>query len=289
MSDRVVADFVARFARNPKRGVNPPDSGRIVMNDEQLVAASDDQRVTVPLSDVVDVTVGNVPADHRELFDDTVTIGYAAGDGVDTLVVEEDSDTIEKFSDVLFKLLLNGAAAVVEHPAKVGGRVTGAPPQPAKLSVDGREVRFRTPDDGFTVDATTVVDFERAEHDFDGDSRPTLAVRHAADELVTSLVAPESSRQLNLLGRYLRIEYDELLSEARDVDLSEAETQVLVGAYTAGGAVDFGSLLDGDAARVTNVLNSLRERDLIEDGDDGVSLTARGRIVVSEYVEQVNA
>jgi len=107
--EQAVADFTGRFAKNPKAGVGEePGSARIVMSKRRLVIAAED-RTTVPLSDVVDVVVGNVPPDLRDLFDSTVTIGYRTDDGtVETVLIESNEGTLAKFRSVLFRCLLTG-------------------------------------------------------------------------------------------------------------------------------------------------------------------------------------
>lgn len=287
--ERAVADFVGRFARNPKTGIgDEPETARVVMSRKRLVIAAED-RITVPLSSVADVVVGNVPPNLRDIFDSTVTVGYRTDNGVETLLIEGDDETMAKFQTVLFKCLLNGTKARLKHPARVGGRVTDSPVRTAKLSITSERVVFRTEAGTAGIDITNVVGFERTERAPDGTKRPTLLVRHTDDGQVTmSLVAPSSTRRLNLLGRFLRIEYSRLLSAVSDIDLSESETQLLVAVYATGGDIDFASVLGGDAARATNVVNSLREKGLIEEGPGGVSLTTHGQVVVNQRVEDVN-
>lgn len=286
----VVADFVSRFARNPGGGSSDVDTGRIVMNRRQLVIASDDERITVPFSDVVDVIVGSVPPELRDLFDSTVTIGYEADDGsVETVLIEGEEATISRFRTVLFKSLLSGTKAKIKHPARVGGRVTDEPVRKAKLSISPERVSFRTESGTFGIDLTTVVGFERTERAPDGTERPTLLIGHAdGGTVTTSLIAPISPRRLNLLGRFLRIEYGKLLEAVAEIELNESEKRLLVAVYATGGDIDFANVLDGDAARATNVVNSLVGKDLLSEDSDGMELTSKGQVVVNRRLEDVN-
>lgn len=290
--EQVVADFVGRFARNPESASHEePKQGRIVMSQKRLVVAADGERLTIPLSKVVDIVVGNVPPDLRDLFDSTVTIGYKSdeGDTIETVLIEGSDETMSKFQTVAFKSLLNGTKAKIKHPARVGGRVTDKPVQKAKLGIDPERVTFRTKNRNVRINITSVVGFKRTERDPDGTSRPTLLVKHAeGGQVSTSLIAPLSTRRLNILGRFLRIRYGKLLEEASDIELTESQKQLLVTIYATGGDIDFGSVLGGDAARATNVLNALREKGLISEDEDGISLTSIGQIIVSERIGDVN-
>lgn len=289
--ERAVADFVCRFARNPdSTGHQEPERGRVVMSRKRLVVASDDERLTIPLSKVVDLVVGNVPPHLRDLFDSTVTVGYRTDEGVvETILIEGGEETISKFVTVAFKSLLNGTKAKLKHPARIGGRVTDEPVRKAKLSIDPERVTFRTKSGNVRIDITDVVGFQRVERDLDGEPRPTLLVKHADDgEVSTSAIAPLSKRRLNILGRFLRIRYSELLEEAREIDLDESQKRLLVTIYATDGDIDYGSVLDGDAARATNVLNALSQKGLISEGEDGISLTSIGQIIVSQRLEDVN-
>lgn len=289
--ESVVADFVGRFAKNPKSGINEePTTARIVLSRKRLVIADDDTRTTIPISNVVDVIVGNVPPDLQGLFDATITVGYETENGaVETVLIESSEETIDKFRTVLFKCLLNGTKAIVKHPARVGGRVTDSPVRKAKLSITPERVTFRTKGGSFNIDITEVIGFERTERSPDGTSRPTLLIRHSSDgEVRTTLASPLSSRRLNLLGRFLRIEYGTLLKEVSDIDLNEPEKRLLVTIYATGGDIDFANVLDGDAARATNVVNNLREKELILENSSGISLTTHGQIIVNQRLEDVN-
>ncbi len=289
--EKAVADFVGRYAKNPETGTNQePESARIVMSRKRLVVAGDDERLTVPLSAVVDLVVGNVPPDLRGLFDSTVTIGYRNDDGrIETVLIEGDDGTISKFETVAFKCLLSGTKAKIKHPARVGGRVTDEPVRNAKLTIDPEQVTFRTRDGSFRIDITSVIGFDRAERAPDGTSRPSLLVKHADEgEVSTSLISPLSARRLNILGRFLRTRYSGLLEEAGKIDLDESQKRLLVTIYASDGDIDFGNVLNGDAARATNVLNALSRKGLVSEDGDGISLTSVGQIIVSQRLEDVN-
>jgi helix-turn-helix protein len=288
VSERIVADFVGRFYLTDMAREDPV-RGRIMMSPKRLVLAGDDRRVTVPTGAMFDVAVGHVPPEMRAFFSDSVTIAYNADDGRRMAVVEADGDTIEKFSTVLFKAHLNGREVTVEHPARRGGRVVDSAAKQARLSVDDGTLAFAGPDVDFDIDLATVTNFEKETHTFDGRSRPALTVHHVpATTALVSIVALPSERAMNLLGRYVRLEYSDIVESLSDVSLSDEEVQILVAIYSAGEGVDPLQVVTADASRTAMVLNGLREKGLVVDAADGTSLTPKGRVVVNSRLEEIN-
>ncbi|MFB6083650.1 MAG: CheF family chemotaxis protein [Halorientalis sp.] len=288
MSESVIADFVAKFnASASERG--EPVTGRILLSQKRLVLAADAGKTTIPLSSIFDVAVGHVPQDLGQFFDSTVTIAFRKDDRRHVAAVEAGDDKIEKFSTVLFKALLNGTTMTVKHPARLGGRVTDAAFHPAKLYLKPRQVRFKGPDSSFTVDLSTVTRFERNTREIDGRKREVLSVRHMQDgQAITSLAAVDSGRKMSILGRYLRLEYSDIVADLEDIELSDEETELLVAVYSTGPGVSLAGVIDAEPSHVEMLLGDLRKKGLIADGQEETELTAKGRIVVSDKLEDVN-
>ncbi|SDZ83770.1 HTH domain-containing protein [Haloplanus vescus] len=288
MSERVIADFVGEFFLTDMDR-DDPVQGRIVMSPKRLVLAADDHKVTIPTDDIFDIAVGHVPPEMRAFFSDSVTIAYREGNQRRMAVIEAESNTVDKFSTVLFKAHLNGQTALVQHPARRGGRVVDSPVTKARLAVDGKTLSFSGPDTDFSIQLATVTDFEKETRALDGEDRPALSVSHVpgTTTLVTVVSLP-SERVMNLLGRYFRLEYSDLVEDLADVSLSDEEVEVLVAIYSAGEGVDPLSVVSGDASQTTMVLNGLQEKELVADGDAGVVLTPKGRVVVNSRLEEVN-
>ncbi len=307
MSESVVADFTARVGgRGEAQG--DPVNCRVVMNEHQLVIATEDDREVIPLESVFDVVVGRPPGDVADFFDDSVTLAYRADvarattsdvpsnlklpedrDGERTsITVLADPDTIDRFTTVLFTAILEGTPALVSYRARAGGRVTDEGATRCTLHLDDRAVVFRR--DGATqrIDVESVVDFDRVEKDLAGEPRPVISVRHVdGQDAITSEVALASERKLNVLGRYLRLVYSDLVEDLAEIELSEAESEVLVARYTSGADVNLASVLGIDTSRATMLLDSLAEKGLLED-DDERSFTSRGLLVVNRRLESVN-
>ncbi|ADD06428.1 taxis protein CheF2 [Natrialba magadii ATCC 43099] len=294
MSEDVVADFTGRFFRNHGESPGTPTSGRIIMTKRRLVLATNDDKTTIPLSTVIDVNVGTVPSHVKQFFDDTVTIGYKDDGQTRSAVIESTGETVDTFVAILFRCLLNGRKAAVKHPARVGGRVKDTPVVPGKIRIKNRRIEVASKRGTFSFDVETVMRIERSNKLGESADRVTLVVKYIdtdtdAGLTKTSLISPVKSQYVNLLGRFLRLELDELREEVADIELTNPEKRVLVGIHATGGDIDFTNMLDGDPAYVTNVLNSVQNKDLVLENASGLSLTSKGRIVVSERIEDVNA
>jgi helix-turn-helix protein len=289
MGESVIADFIGRFV-SPEQGHQEPVRGRIVLSQRRLVLAGDDGKTTVPLTEIFDIVVGHVPQEMRAFFSDSVTVAYRRDGQQRVAVVESDSEKIEKFVTVLFRAQLNGLEATVKHPARVGGRLNeNATARQATLYLGGDGVTFESGGAQFDIDLTTVSDFAKTNRTLDGSKRSVIAVRHMPDgKALMTFVSLPSGRQLNLLGRYLRIEYDEMRSQLEDIDLTEDEVEVLMGIYSTGESAELGSMLDIEPSRLTMLLNSLEQKELIVTGDV-TKLSPMGRTVVNTRIEDVNS
>ncbi len=292
MNEDIVADFTARFILNHGSGESgAPVEGRIVATKKRLVLATATDKVTVPLSRVIDVNIGSAPPQVAKFFNDMVTVGYKTDDGIRSAIIESTTDTVDTFVAILFRCLLNGRKVATKHPARVGGRVKDTSVEMGSLRVKNRRVEVRTETGGFAIDVATVMNITQANKLGSSDDRVTLVIKYTDDSGLTktALIAPAKGQYVNLLARYLRLEYDEVRAEVEEIELTNPEKQVLVGVHATGGEIDFKNVLDGDAAYVTNVLNSVRRKQLIVENGDGISLTPQGRIVVSQRIEDVNA
>lgn len=285
MSEAVIADFQGKFMvdADPE---DTPVQGRVVLSQKRLVLAGSAEKVTIPLASVFDIGVGEVPPDVAEFFNDTVTVGFRRGGETHAAAIEASSDDIERFGTVLYKARLNGVTVAVRHPARVGGRVTNASLERGSLRVTHDGLVCET-DTELEIALEGVVHFEKLTREIEGTSRPVLAVRHAeGSQMVTSELALASEDRMNVLGRFLRRRYVEIMAEVRDISLGDTETEILVGIYSGGGGADFARMLDIDSGQVSMVLNDLTEKGLVS--EDGERLTPRGMVVVSDHIEDVN-
>lgn len=286
----VLADFTGWFDTATDE-FDEPVEGRILLGGDQLIlAASEDNRVTISLSSVFDVAVGNDAAAGR-LPGMSVTVAYENGTDRTTAAVAADESTAEKFRTVLFKALLNGTSVTIKHPAKVGGRVVDGSFKRGLLTLQSGGVVFDTDEGPITIPLSSIVDFDRETRAVDDRERPVLVVSHMDNgEALTTLAATESVRKLSILGRYLRRTYDEVLRSLQEITLSEAETETLATLYSTGDMdVSLTSVLERDPREIKRLLHTLHHKGLIESGEHNPVLTAKGQIVVNQYLERVNS
>ena len=290
MSESVIADFVAQFDSSVSTRPEPA-SGRVLLSEKRLVLAVDeDDRLTIPLTKVVDVAVGHVPDELEGFFESTVTVAFELKGRRHKATIEAEDQTIEKFSTVLFKAILNGTETTVKHPARIGGRVTTAEFVPAKLYLEPMMVRFNGRET-VEIDLSALTQFTRSRREIGGTSQPVLEFTHVPEgEAMVTMVAMNSERKMSILGRFLRLEYTDLMNELTDIGISADEKEVLTAVYSGGGqeGVSLSQIVDTDPSQVTMLLNQLDEKELIVDSADGTKLTPKGQIVVNKHLEDVN-
>ncbi|OYR96913.1 hypothetical protein DJ71_01050 [Halorubrum sp. E3] len=289
MEESVVADFVGRV-HTSDLGSDEPVSGRVLLSQRRLVLATDGAKTTVPLSKVFDVVVGTVPGDLQSFFSDSVTLAYEEGGNRRTALVEGEPDDMERFIRVLFKALLRGVTVTVRHPAKLGGRVTDASDHTASIRLSPGAIGFDDCPDPFAVELSSVIDYERTNRTIAGKKRPALVFRHVPDtQTVTSIATVPDKRILNVLGRYIKLEYDEVMEDVKAFDPTEEQLEILVSIYSAGGEANIADVITGDVTQTEMVLETLRDENLVVDGDAGAALTRKGQMIVTSYMESVNS
>jgi len=288
MEESVVVDFVGRV-HTSGLGSDEPVSGRVLLSQCRLVLVTDDAKTTVPLLKVFDV-VGTVPGDLRSFFSDSVTVTYERDGKRRTALVEGEPDDVERFTPVLFKTLLRGVTVTVRHPARLGGRVTDASDHTASITLSPDAIGFDDCPGPFTVELSSVIDYERTDRTIAGETRPALVFRHVPEtQTVTSIATVPDERILNVLGRYIKLEYDEVMEDVEAFDPTEGQLEILASIYTAGGEANIADVVTGDVMQTEMVLDALRGEDLVVDGDSGAALTRKGQMIVTSYTESVNS
>lgn len=291
MSESIIADFVAQFDSSVATRAEPT-KGRVLLSEKRLVlAVNSNDRLTIPLRSISDVAVGHVPDEIQGFFESTVSVAFDVQGRRHKAVVEAEDSTIQKFATVLFKAVLNGTRMSVKHPARIGGRVTDESFTPCQLFLRPGSVRFKTDSELVEIELATVTKFSQSNREINGGEQPVLELQHMpTGEAMVTMAAMDTPRKMTILGRYLRLEYTELMNELKDVEIGSDEKEILTAIYSGGGqeGVSLAGIVDIDPSNVTMVLNRLEKKELVVDTASGTRLTPKGQIVVNRHLEEVN-
>lgn len=287
----VLADFVGHVTVETEEWDDPLE-GRILLSETQLILAKDENTKTaIPLERVFDINPGGAPKFVDPMPGRPVTIGFKQGGTRATAVISADEQTSKKFQAVIFKAILNGTYAILKHPSKIGGRVMDTEFQGGIMGLSANTVKFDIDEGPVKIPLNGIVDFDREQRTIDGTERPALIVSHMTNgEALETIAATDSTRKLSILGRYLRTTYQKLLESLQEISLSESETEALTTIYSTGDTdISLPNVMEMSPKMVKRVLHALHDKGVIESGENGPVLTAKGQIVVNEYLERVNA
>lgn len=256
---------------------------RFVLGD-RLAVRNGDRSLEIALSDVFDVRVGAPPTVAAGKLTGTVlTIAFDSGDDREVLFVQAEKGTLETVAGLLFRRLLHDTEVVVSHPSAIGGRVTDKSYEIGTVLVTPGRVGCSGIDRAFSVDLDTIVDFSRSTETLLGERRAIIDITYVRSGVAVSLkLSLSSNRKQQLLGRFLRREYDGILSDLRGIDLPTPARHALLTLYSRQGTAPADSLLPDSTASIAAVVRGLERADLV-DVDEEVALTSRGWIVVSEF------
>ncbi|MFB6074114.1 MAG: CheF family chemotaxis protein [Haloarculaceae archaeon] len=296
----IIADVTAPMAAD---GVTDgPFEGRLVLGQEELlVAAATDRGADlddaahrlIPLDTVADLALDYVPKGMADTFETTIAIAYRPDGGERRVVIAELSPSRRRdLASALYRILLNVTPVTVRHPARVAGRVMDTDAEPMVMYVRPRRVEF-TDRAGESVECAVSLDdiihVERGRRSVDDDLEPVVEIRHVSgNRPTTTTVGTEQERILELFGRYVRREYRQSLREVRAVSLSDPEKMLLVALYSVEDDRGLGDVINLDPETLSATLDSLSTDGLVRDHDDGVVLTGKGQLAVSDRLDSVN-
>lgn len=260
---------------------------RVILSNRRLILARDKkQRIVVPLKGIFDVGKSNIPQELRDVIKNAVSIGYKVDAGANVLVIKADDPVLDRFRQILYKSLLNNVTVEVRHPARIGGRVAESNWRDGKLRVKGGSLIVG---DIVKLDINGVsrVKVERVSVR-DGDTN-VLNIDHATKKgVVTTQLNISSPRHLNIVGRFIRSEYQRLSQQAQDLELSQGEKEIMVGLYSGVVEDQLPAVLGKDTQEVTMMLKSLMKKGVLTMTEGGLELTNKGMIVANRKLEDVN-
>ncbi|XGI83128.1 CheF family chemotaxis protein [Halorutilales archaeon Cl-col2-1] len=289
--EKKLADFMGEYVAGSDLGNADLDfdKARILLSNRRLVVAGKDDRTTVPLKSVLDVGKSNLPPSVQDYMSNAISVGYRSKeDGRQrSVIIRGDEERLEKLRDLLYKAILNSAEVYIQHPAKVSGRVMGADWKKSKIIVKRDSIKAK----GVTeIDLTTVQDAEISEREIKNSKKTVIGIRHTTDRgIVTTRIYVPDRRHLNILGRYLRKEYQEIVKEVEDISLSESEKRIIVALFSGATEDQLPMVLEEEASEVRRLVNGLIDKEILMESDDGLELTSKGKVFSNRNIEEVNA
>jgi helix-turn-helix protein len=205
--------------------------------------------------------------------------------------MEHDSERAEIFEFELFAKIINGARGVVKWGAMRGGQQTDVTSDQVEVAIkpEGVVVNKQA---GSTreIGLGDIVNIQAESRTVDEAKRNVIKVDHMVEKKrITSYVSLINPRIQHLLNRYMRKEYAQLRDEISTTDISETETQLIIGYYTTQDIREtMQTLTGGDKHEFEAVYEQALDHGLVSHPDDGIGLTQKGRMLANVEIESVN-
>jgi helix-turn-helix protein len=269
-----------------------PTGGSVVLGQQEIVFLSRDETgiadtLRVPLSSVTDVSPGYLPGPLEGLFEETVGIAYQDDhDERKIIVCELPPERNWEFQQLLFSSLLVEVPIVYANLAAGSGDLSDVEPDDRRLTASPRTLKIEDPDADrlpVRIRLATIVEIEHQPMESEVGYEMGLTLHHLRvnANVVTTELRPKTDRAAKLLRRYLMEHHERQLEKARNASLSSAQKATLDALHDAGDGRELVAILDMNPSRVSNLVASLKELDLVRDSRTGVALTGTGYLVTS--------
>lgn len=283
----VVADFTARVIA-PQMGAKEPIRSRVLLTRDRLVAASSNDKFTVPTDRITHVSMNSISGQLERFFSNTITIQFRTNKGTFPMHIEKDGAAAEKFRLLLTNLLIRGTTVLLYHPAQQNGRMVSSSPQKAKIAAKPGRTVFSTRNGSLSIDLSSVTHVRyETEPTFRTDYPSVECVHRYKSTQVKTIVANPDTRKLQLLGQYLQSDYRDARAKVEKTALSTVEENALAAVHAGLGPDSIASLLpdgededeDEDVPSLSDVIESLEEKELVE-RSGGLETTIRGEVAL---------
>ncbi len=275
-----LADQQGRFAQVVADGQKVPDlewqAGRLLLSNRRLVLVSGDGKRTLPLSEVRSIK-GRQDV-NRTLAEVSSYLSVQVGADV-LLLSPQDQDAFEL---AVYSAILDQQVVLAKHPAKEGGVVQDTSWEKGRLKIEAGEVDLAIATGRFVeIDIDDVGSVTQVEQAVTGEERPVIEVSHTEDATAVETNVAGRARHMSVLASLLR------KGEAKntaDVDLGDAETEVLMALYSGVSPFQLPEFTGMDVDTVEETFDALTEAGILDEVRTRreVSLKARGRHIASE-------
>ncbi|WP_135663858.1 CheF family chemotaxis protein [Halorhabdus rudnickae] len=278
--EHTLADTKGRFVQVVKDGRKRNDvewiPGRLVLSNKRLVLASNEGKQTIPVSDIQSIrTRQNVTEAIAQV---SGYISIQAGRNVLLLAPADE----EAFAEALFGARLDQQVVLAKHPAVKGGVVQDTDWEKARIKVGEDAVELAISSGEFVeIELDDVGTVDETERTVRGNERSVLEAEHAIEGTSVKTYLSGSPTDCSVLASLLRSGDQHVES---DIDLSEAEREVLMALYTGVSPFEIPDFVGLEVGEVENVFERLAEQGVVEKVRTRreVDLKPRGRSIASE-------
>ena len=281
-SEHKLLDTQGKFLRVIQDGRKLNDAnwtpGRIILSNKRLLVATDDGKLTIPLSEIRDLggrfDVNQAVASVSEY----VSLRHGGDVMLFTL-----PDT-EGFKWALYEALLDSAIVLAKHPAVEGGVVQDTEWEKARISIETGTVGLAIASGSFVqVELADIGNVNTEERHVSGEQRPVVEVEHTEGPTSVETHVAATERRSDLLESLLA---DGVRRNEIEIDLDGAEQQVLMALYSGVSPFEIPDFVGIDIEEVEEIYERLIELDVLDEVRKRreVTLTTRGRNLASESI-----
>ncbi|MDR9380090.1 MAG: CheF family chemotaxis protein [Natronomonas sp.] len=283
-SERKLLDTTGRFAQVVRDGSKTTDvdwtDGRILLSNRRIILAGANGKRTVSVSNI-DTVEGRYDVNKAiAQVSNYVSIRV----GRDVYVVSTGDS--EEFERTLHKTIVDGSIVLVKHPAIEGGVVQSVNWKKARVKLGDGAVNLAVEDGSFIpIEIDDVGTVERDSRSVRSKERPVLEAEHTEDGTSVETYLSGNEKHCSVLGSVLRRGADR---NSSSIDLSTAETEVLMALYSGVSSFEVPEFLDMDPDEVESIYEELVELDVLQEVRirREVALKPRGRNIASESMNQ---
>jgi helix-turn-helix protein len=284
------ASFQTRFYSNAIRR-SDVQNGVCEIDGDSISLRAGSQSLDISLDDVTDLTLGTPPEQFDDELEQVFGIKFSPAGGSGVCFIEYDPEYADIFEYQLFAAIINGADGLAELGAQKGGQQTGTDAEQVEVAIEPDRVVFETDSvSSKTVALGEIVNIKSGKRTIGEAKRDAIKVDYMKSQTrITSYLSLIETRLQHLFNRYLRTEYAELEAEIDETDVSEAETQLVVGYYTTQNLKQtMHALTDGNTSEFESIYEDAIDHGLVTHPDDGVGLTQKGKMLANTELETVN-
>lgn len=284
------ASFQTRFYSNAIRR-SDIQNGVCEIDGKGVSLRAGSQAVDIAPEDVIDITLGTPPEKFSDDFEQVFGIKFKPAGTPRVCFIEYDPEYADVFGYQLFAEIINGTDGRAELGAQKGGQQTDTTAEEVQVAIKPDRVVFELgTTETKSIALGEIVNIKSGKRTIGERKRDAIKVDYMKSQTrITSYLSLIEPRLQRLFNRYLRTEYADLEAEIAETDVSEAETQLVIGYYTTQNLKQtMRALTDGNRSEFESLYEQAMDHGLVTDPDDGVGLTQKGKMLANTELATVN-